>query len=167
MITLSLRQVRFASSFSVPLRGHPGPNVSQVAQELSRALAARHARNVAVSGDRIVFEGPGIFAAGKWALLAHVDGGELSVTSDAEALHIRYALRYTRFAILGTVIALVFATIVGLMSGPVGGLMVFVFFELVVCFANVSLSLMRMRDFFEVTAHTAVRGSELGRLTSA
>jgi hypothetical protein len=167
MITLSPLEVRFTATFSVPLRGQPVPDTSRVAQEVSRALRTRHARNVAVSGDRIVFEGPGILATGKWALLAHVDGGEMSITSDAEALHIRYTLRYTRFAILGTVIALVFATIVGLMSGLVGGLMVFVLFELVVCIANVSFSHMRMRDFFEVTADTAVRGSELGRLTSA
>jgi|ERR1041384_2555725 hypothetical protein len=159
MITLSLRQVRFASSFSVPLRGHPAPNTSQVAQQFSHALAARHARNVSVSGDRIVFEGPGIFATARWALLAHVDGGDLSITPEAEALRIRYAIRYTRFAILGTVIALLFATIVGLRSGLASGLAVFVFFELVACVANVSISLMRIRDFLEVTAHTAVRES--------
>ena len=167
MITLSPLQVRFSSSFAVPLRGQPTPDTSGVAHQVSRALSARFARNVVVSKDRVSFEGPGIFAVTTWSLLAPVDGGELTLTSDADTVHVRYALRYTRSATLQAVVALLLATTVGLAAGFLMGLAAVIFFELVVCFANVRLSLVRMRDFFEVTIHKAVRGSGTGRLTSA
>ena len=166
MIKLSPLEVRFSSSFAVPLRGQPTPDTGGVAQAVSRALTARFARNVVVSKDRVSFEGPG-FAVPNWRLLAPVDGGELTLASDADTLHVRYALRYTRSAIRLVVGALLPATIVGLAAGLLMGLAALVFFELVVCVANVSFSLGRMRDFFEVTVHRAMRESGAGRLTSA
>ena len=81
------------------------------------------------------------------------------LSTDAEALHVRFAIRYTRSAIVQTVMALLLATLAGLIGGLFMGLAALVFFELVVCFANVTLSIGRMRDFFEVIAHKAVRES--------
>jgi hypothetical protein len=167
MIKLSPLEVRFSSSFAVSLRGQPTPDTSGVVQAVSRALTARFARNVIVSKDRLSFEGPGIFAVANWRLLAPVDGGELTLASDAATLHVRYTLRYTRSAVLQVVAALLPATIIGLAAGLLMGLAALVFFELVVCFANLQFSLGRMRDFFEVTVHKAVREAGRGRLTSA
>ncbi len=158
MITLSPPEVRIVSSFTVRLRGGPIIDTSGVVQAISHALRSRLARNIAVSKDRVTFQGPG-FGVPNWSLLALVDGGELTLNSNSEALEARFALRYTRSAILLTVGALLLATFAGLVGGLFMGLAALVFFELVVCIANLSLSVVRIRDFFEVTAHEAVRQS--------
>jgi hypothetical protein len=166
-MSMPVRQVAFASSFTVPVPDRSTPDTTAVAQALARALTARLARNVALSSDHLSFEGPGHFAVAPWSLLTPVDRGELQLEAQARVLRIEYRLVYTRLAILSSIVALLGGAFSALSWGWPVGIVAFVFFELVLCVGNLSSSLTRARHFCQRVAWDTINRPNTGRLTSA
>ena len=167
MMNTLLPEVSFAASFMVHVRDQSRPDTAGVARALAGALKARLARNIALSGDHVSFEGPGQFAVAPWSLLTPVDRGELKLAAIPGALRIEYRLVYTRHTVLSSIVALLGAGVVAVSSEWPVGVVAFVFFELVVCVANLSFSLGRVRDFCQRIVWDTLNRADTGRLTSA
>jgi hypothetical protein len=165
-MNLQLVPLSVISGFHVPLRGHAAPDQDVLAEVISARLSEKQARNIGQSHNRVTFEGPGLLGVPGWQPFALVDKGEVTVLSHDDTVEVRYAIRYTRYALVLTAASLVGGVFLGINFGPLVGVIAFPFVWFIVARLNIATSANRVLDWLQRSAWDAVDEVSRPRHTS-